>query len=164
MPNLDLIGKTFGKLTVVCLERKPAHWFCRCECGETRVVRGTELVHAKAKACGRKCGRSFKHGYARGRGTPEYRSWYEMVRRCTASHRKEAKWYRDRGIKVCDRWLNDFTAFLADMGPKPSPKHSIDRINNDGNYEPGNCRWATMKEQIANRRRLPAKVEKRVSA
>jgi hypothetical protein len=81
---------------------------------------------------------------------PLYHTWRTMKRRCENPNDKD---YGGRGIKVCERWRNSYDAFVADMGPKPTPKHSIDRINNDGNYEPSNCRWATMKEQLANRRR-----------
>lgn len=85
-------------------------------------------------------------------GTPEYASWYAMRRRCTS--RKGSNWinYGGRGIKVCDRWLNDPRAFLEDMGAKPSPDHQIDRINNDGDYEPENCRWVLPAVNNRNRR------------
>jgi hypothetical protein len=83
---------------------------------------------------------------------PMYHSWIAMIRRCHASSEPGYKNYGARGIKVCDRWRNSFVAFLADMGGRPSPKHTLDRINNDGNYEPGNCRWATRHEQRVNSR------------
>lgn len=82
--------------------------------------------------------------------TPEYRTWAAMRHRC--SNLKDRN-YGGRGITVCERWLHSFAAFYADMGPRPSAGHSIDRVNNDGNYEPSNCRWATRLQQASNRRR-----------
>jgi hypothetical protein len=96
-----------------------------------------------------------KHGFTRvGKHAPEYAVWRSMKDRCFNANRSNYKRYGGRGITVCDRWMgyNGFINFISDMGRRPSPKHSLDRYpNNDGNYEPGNCRWATMKDQSNNR-------------
>lgn len=130
---------------------------CRCQCGTERPVLLSNLKSRKSKSCG--CYRSnraaetkVRHGHARkGHVTPEFACWQAMIGRCTRQNHISYRNYGGRGIKVCDRWLA-FEAFLSDMGYRPSPLHSLDRINNDGNYEPDNCRWATKQEQRKNQR------------
>src|ERR1035437_7538077 len=95
---------------------------------------------------------SDRHKYAEEMGTVEYKCWIGLKNRCLNPNNSAFKYYGAREIKVCDRWMNSYENFLADMGKKPSASHSIDRINNDGDYEPSNCRWATPIQQAANRR------------
>jgi hypothetical protein len=160
--SIDLVGRRFGRLTVVGPAPKVGRhlrWTCQCECGQTKEVRGGHLMAGAIQSCG--ClhredlvERSTKHGAARrGRETPEYRVWMLMTQRCHGPGGLEDSRYGGRGIAVCGRWLHSFENFLADMGPRPSPAHSIDRIENAGDYEPGNCRWATSTEQARNTRR-----------
>jgi hypothetical protein len=92
---------------------------------------------------------NFKHGCA---DTPEYNVWYGMRQRCSYAKHSTYRLYGGRGIRVCDRWQHSFENFIADMGPRPSAEHSIDRIDNDGHYEPGNCRWALGRDQFRNMR------------
>jgi hypothetical protein len=101
----------------------------------------------------RQAGHKLRHGHARAsRPSRTYNTWQSMIRRChNPGTRQERKWYADRGIRVCDRWRESFDNFLADMGERPEGR-TLDRIDTDGNYEPGNCRWATPIEQRHNRR------------
>lgn len=147
----DMTGKRFGRLTVLKLAeiRTEAMWLCRCDCGELTTVAGSELRKGGTKSCG--CGRKSQGG---GYKTTEYTSWKEMKRRCYNPKYREYYLYGGRGIVICERWRTSFVNFLADMGPKPFPEATIDRVDYNGNYEKSNCRWATKLEQGQNTRKV----------
>lgn len=166
MKLADHSSKKFGKITAISYDQFERKWLCQCDCGNRSMVASGDLVRGRSKSCG--CSAGFhRHGNCpRGKATSEYYSWYSMIARCKYKTNKAHAYYIDRGIKVCERW-HKFENFLEDMGPKPGPRYSIDRIDNDGNYEPGNCRWATQVEQIRNqrpRKKKPNSLESAVCA
>lgn len=130
---------------------------CRCKCGKELTVRTGSLLSGNTKSCSclqkeKVRTKNLKHGYnVRGGRSEEYSIWANMCSRCTQNNEANRN-YVGRGIKVCDRWLNSFADFLADMGHRPGPDYSIDRIDNDGDYTPDNCRWATIDQQSRNKR------------
>lgn len=159
----DLTDRRFGRLSVTGASRLTAagyrEWLCRCDCGQERWIDQSNLRRGRSRSCG--CWRSQRagqlnlhHGFGRQPGrSPEARAWSDMINRCmNPAHRRYAD-YGGRGIKVCIRWQRSFLDFLADMGARPSSWHSLDRIDNNGSYEPGNCRWATRSQQQRNKRR-----------
>ncbi len=156
---IDLTGRRFGRLTAIriwSMTNRRTYWLFRCDCGKEKPIRSSHVIQGRTKSCG-----CLNKELARTRGirthglihTPEYRTWANMKDRCYRKTHPQWDSYGGAGIIVCQQWKDSFETFLADMGPRPSPKHSIDRYPNPfGNYEPANCRWATQSQQMRNRR------------
>jgi len=155
---IDLTGRKFTYLTVI--ERLPntktgqAVWLCKCDCGNIKKATAHNLKQDNVRSCG--CYFNIggtTHGFSefKGKNKPEYNAWRSMKRRCAENNKRSHKNYFARGIKVCDEWVNSFIDFYNHIGKRPSNKHSIDRINNNGNYEPNNVRWAISKVQSRNK-------------
>jgi hypothetical protein len=158
--RIEMVGRRFGRGVVVSIAEPYAdgklRWNVKCDCGGEYVACGSHLRLLRIRSCG--C-LALEASSAQGKstathrmhGSRTYKTWGSMLRRCLRSTATGYQNYGGRGITVCERWRGSFANFLADMGPRPEGM-SLDRINNDGNYEPGNCRWATAKEQTDNRR------------
>jgi hypothetical protein len=159
----DLSGRVFGRLTAIAPVGRDKHrnilWGCRCVCGGSVEARTGSLKSGNTTSCGcqraevcaaQGAARFTTHGLT---NTPEHLAWQRMKQRCYDPNYPEFHYWGGRGITVCAEWLHDFEAFLAHLGPKPSPRHSLDRYpDKDGPYAPGNVRWATPKQQATNRR------------
>ena len=158
-----LEGKRYGRLIVIAALARIGNnrkVICRCDCGTERSFFQANLCAGRTTSCECACSEIVsalhtRHGEAgnayHGRcPTPEYKTWLGMKERCGNPKRREYARYGGRGITICQRWAISFEAFLQDMGRRPTSQHQIDRKDNDGHYEPGNCRWATPKEQQSN--------------
>ena len=158
---LDLTGQRFSRLVALGNTMLTSSgsfiWQCKCDCGRLKMVSARNLKQGQTQSCGclqgdliRKRG-AITHGHHTGGPSPTYRSWVAAKSRCFNPNLDHYRYYGGRGITMCQEWVDSFEAFLRDMGPRPEGL-TLDRIENDGNYEPENCRWATIQQQNNNQR------------
>ena len=161
MKLIDLIGQKFGRLLVIKRHEKndndnKPRWICICDCGKQHITPAKTLRNGSSRSCGClkfEIATNLRHGHSRRKNwSRTYHAWSGMFWRCNPSNEKDFQYYGGRGIIICDRWKK-FDNFLADMGECP-PKLELDRIDNNGNYEPGNCRWTDEVTQSRNRRNV----------
>lgn len=154
----DISALVFSKWKVLHADNARAsvrtYWICQCECGEVRSVATIHLMNGKSTSCGcnRPTGEASK-AYKHGSNPDVYGVWCNMIQRCENKNNPHFHNYGGRGISICQSWRSDFSVFEMDMGPRPTPTHTLDRVDNNGDYHAGNCRWATRTQQARNSRR-----------